>query len=291
MVRRICRYMLLVVLWAMVAVPPIYAQQDRQKNQPKVGVSLSGGGALGYAHLGFLQAMDEAGLKPDCLAGTSMGAIMGVLYAAGYSPRDIMQIVHREHMDGIFRFFRLNFRFNGGLMDTRRIQRILLDYIPHNSFDSLSTRFYCCTSDMNNLQPDYIGHGDQLAQFVMASAALPGILAPVEINNIFYVDGGIHDNLPVVPLIGEGCDIRIGVAIRIEQPHNIKNGRGIWKHAYSYATYANTLANLGKFDDVVIIDPVGYWLTDFDDADELFEIGYRAGREYFKDFDLSNFTR
>ena len=60
MVRRICRYMLLVVLWAMVAVPPIYAQQDCQKNQPKVGVSLSGGGALGYAHLGFLQAMNEA---------------------------------------------------------------------------------------------------------------------------------------------------------------------------------------------------------------------------------------
>ena len=64
----------------------------------KVGVSLAGGAALGYAHLGFLQAMDEAGIKPDCIVGTSMGAIVGMLYAAGNSPEEILQYIKDEEL-------------------------------------------------------------------------------------------------------------------------------------------------------------------------------------------------
>ena len=65
----------------------------------KVGVALSGGAALGYAHLGVLQAMEEAGIRPECVSGTSMGAVMGMMYAAGYKPQEIKEIIKKEHFD------------------------------------------------------------------------------------------------------------------------------------------------------------------------------------------------
>ena len=108
---------------------------------PKVGISLSGGAALGYAHIGFLQAMDEAGIRPDCIAGTSMGAIIGMMYAAGYAPREILQIVRKEHMNRLSGIYHFELRHKGGLMSTRHLQKVLSAYVPHNHFDSLPIRF------------------------------------------------------------------------------------------------------------------------------------------------------
>ncbi len=248
----------------------------------KIGISLSGGAALGYAHIGVLQAIEEAGIRLGCITGTSMGAIMGMMYAAGYKPQEIRKIVKDEKMNHLAVLALPGLHHKGGIVSTERIQRILLQYVPHNSFDRLPTRFYCCTSNMNTLKPVYRGHGDQLVQYVMASAAMPAVFAPVSIQNEYYVDGGIHDNLPIQPLIDEQCDIRIASYLTIEKPGKADNPLTMWLHAYSYCTYATSFRHLSHFNHIITVDPGKYWLNDFKYIDELYEIGYHAAKRYFK---------
>lgn len=248
----------------------------------KTGISLSGGAALGYAHLGFLQAMDEAGIRPDCICGTSMGAVMGMMYAAGYKPQEIKEIVKKEHMDRIGGLFRFNLKHKGGLVSSRHLEKTLRKYIPHDCFDSLPLRFCCCTFDMNRLEAVYRGKGDSLIPYVLASAAMPGVFAPVRLGGAYCVDGGVHDNLPVQPLLDAGCEVRIASFLLIEQPSDDRKVKDIWMHAYSYCTFSTALPRLEKFTDVVSINPGRLWLTDFRKIDELYGIGYRAGKAYFE---------
>lgn len=247
----------------------------------KTGISLSGGAALGYAHIGFLQAMGEAGIKPDCITGTSMGAIMGMMYCAGYSPQKIKQIVKDERMDELVVLARPGLHHNGGLVGTEKIQQVLLKYVPHNSFDSLKIPFYCCTVNMNTLELIYRGKGDQLVQYVMASAAVPAVFAPVTIDGDYYVDGGVSCNLPVQPLLDEACNQRIAVNLRLVKPMNNLKARNIWNRAFMFSIYATSFRTLSMFTDTVEIDPGTCRMYDFNRLDDLYEIGYRAGRKHF----------
>lgn len=256
-------------------------QADFSAEKQKIGISLCGGAALGYAHLGFLQAMDEAGIRPDCIAGTSMGAIMGMMYAAGYKPQEIKEIVKKEHFDRLWGMVSLSLPHRGGLIPMARIRRVLLKYVPHDSFDSLAVRFYCCTFDVKRLQPIYRGKGDSLVQYVCASAAIPTIFSPISINGNPCVDGGVCDNLPVRPLLDEGCDVRIGSHLLLEKPNRPILAETIGLHAISYCVFATAHASLAQLTGVVTIDPGEYWMTDFNKVDELYEIGYQAGKRYF----------
>ena len=247
----------------------------------KIGISLSGGSAMGYAHLGLLQAVEEAGYKPDCVVGTSMGAIMGMMYAAGYKPLEIKKIIKDEKMDSAIRIAFPNVPKPGGFVSTIRIQRILKKYVPDNSFDKLQTKFYCCTSNMETLQAEYHGQGDNLVEYVMASAAMPGVFSPVKVNGVNLVDGGIHDHLPVKPLLDEKCDIRIGSNLLVEKPGKKKLSQ-LWIHAFLYCSFSNYHLTAGQFTDLINIDPGKYWLSDFKAVNELFEIGYNTGKTYFK---------
>lgn len=247
----------------------------------KVGVALSGGAALGYAHLGVLQAMEEAGIRPECVSGTSMGAVMGMMYAAGYKPQEIKEIVKKEHFDRLLGLVPLSVPRRGGLIPMTRIRRVLLKYVPHDSFDSLAIRFYCCTFDVNRLQPVYMGRGDSLVQYVCASAAIPTLFSPIRINGSYCVDGGVCDNLPVRPLLDEGCDVRIGVNLLLEKPGRPMLAETIGLHALSYSIFATSQSSLEQLTGVVTIDPGEYWMTDFNKVDELYEIGYQAGKRYF----------
>ena len=190
------------------------AVQRLNGNGKQLGVALCGGSAFGYAHLGFLQALDEAGVEVDRISGTSMGAIVGMFYAAGYSPREIVNIIKQERMLRKTNIFRLNFKNDGGLADYGRMREIMLKYVPHNSFDSLEIPFYCCVADMNHLKPVYVSTGGKLREFVSASASVPRVFAPVMIDSVYYVDGYIFNNLPVEPLIEAGCDVTIGLYIQ-----------------------------------------------------------------------------
>jgi NTE family protein len=249
----------------------------------KTGVTLGGGGAVGYAHIGVLQAMEEAGVKPDCIVGSSMGSVIAVLYAQGYSPQEIVKMLKKERMNHLGHLYRPHLRRAGGIIDTRRIQRILKKYVPHNSFDSLKTKFYCCAMSMNDLAPRYQCSGGNLAEYVMASVAIPALFAPVEINGVYYFDGGMMDYLPVEPLIKEGCERRIGINIDIERPRKITSPKGLWAHAYTNSCYRTSFKTLPFFTDVISIDPTHFWMHNFKKMDSIYDIGYSTGKRYFSE--------
>lgn len=270
------RLLQVLVVVMMVAVHPVCAQ--------KIGVSLAGGAALGYAHLGLLKAMDEAGIKPDCIVGTSMGAIVGMLYAAGYSPEEILQFIKDEKMDRLTGIVIFGQHRTGGLISTDHIQKVLLKYVPHNNFDSLKYRFYCCSFNVDSLRPVYKGEGDGLVKYVMASSAIPMVFSPVWIDNNPYVDGGIYDNMPIQPLLDEKCDVRIGSLLLIEKPQSKRDIFSLWVRSVVCGPFMTSFLNVEQFTDVVMVDPEEYWLFDFNYVDELFQIGYEAGKEYFSTY-------
>lgn len=257
------------------------ARQQLNGNGTTLGVALCGGSAFGYAHLGFLQALDEAGVRIDRLSGTSMGAIVGMFYAAGYSPRAIVDIIKEERMLKKTRIFRLNFKHDGGLADYDRMRGMMAKYVPHNCFDSLKIPFYCCVADMNHLRPVYVSTGDKLKEYVSASASVPRVFAPVMIDSVYYVDGYIFNNLPVEPLIEAGCNVTIGLYIqrdtvieRIDDPGIIAS------RAFNVNSNLCTLDHVPLCTHGVAIKVGELGKLDFDKIDEFFDYGYRAGKEF-----------
>ena len=156
---------------------------------------LSGGGARGFAHLGVIQALNEAGIYPDVISGTSAGALAGVLYADGYSPEEILKLMNSGS--------RLDFMRPAmpreGLLQINGIIKILKAHLKAKTFEELKIPLYVAATDLNNGKSVYFSEGNLLDP-VIASASIPVLFQPVKINNISYVDGGVLDNLPVYPI-------------------------------------------------------------------------------------------
>lgn len=206
--RKHCFLLLLALI-----LPHAYAQNSPQvTTSTRVAVVLGGGGALGYAHIGVLQALDEAGIRPTYVAGTSMGALVGVLYAAGYSGEELLQIVREYKLTsttGVINLSGKNSR--RGLSNFARVRKMLNEKLPTNSFDSLSIPFACTASDVQSGQLVIRHEGGQLTDWVLASASIPGIFQPQLIDNTYYCDGGLMDNLPVAAIPDSVADIVIAI--------------------------------------------------------------------------------
>ncbi len=170
----------------------------------KTGLVLSGGGARGFAHLGLIQALNEAGIFPDVISGTSAGAIVGVLYADGHTPGEILKLLNSGS--------RLDFMRPAlpreGLLQINGIIKILQSSLRAKTFEELKIKLYVSATDLNNGKSVYFSEGD-LINPVIASASIPVLFQPVVIDKIQYVDGGVMDNLPVKP-IEKQCEKIIG---------------------------------------------------------------------------------
>ena len=196
--KRLLTYLFLFVWVMMVGAQDIKNCAHSSFLTQEFGLVLSGGGALGLAHIGAIKALEEAGIEPAWVAGSSMGAIIGVMYAAGYSADEIMQIVKDERLYKVGRLIRLQSALCNSGMSTHKT--LLHELIPHNSFDSLERRFMVCVTDVERGEPVYRYEGDNLAEYVAASASIPGLFEPVVIDSVRYVDGGVTDNLPAKSL-------------------------------------------------------------------------------------------
>lgn len=278
----------LIVLGIMATNSKTYSQESSSENKnksKKIGIALSGGGALGYAHIGFLQAMEEYKISPEVISGTSMGSIIGVLYSAGYKPIEIFDLVDKENMNSLFNVIKLNKSFGKGFFNHDKLRKLLEKSISHNSFDSLKTRFYCCVTDFNTASYRHISKGGYLREYISASASIPIIYEPVEVEGEQYVDGGLMQNLPVEPLIEEGCDLIIGVDVvsatkRIE----VSGLSNILDRTITLTIMQNTSFWAEKCNYIVKPNLQDYTIMDFDKANELFEIGYQAGLIFFKNY-------
>lgn len=168
---------------------------DKIRKRRQIGLSLSGGGMRGIGHIGAIQALEEHGYKPDAIAGCSAGAIVGALYAAGYTPPQILEIADEHNLFPVTSF-RLR---KTGFIDTRFLSDIFTEYIPHNSFSKLEIPLHVAATNLKTGEIEYIRQG-ALDQALLATSSVPFMFSPILRNEVPYYDGGILDNLPIAPL-------------------------------------------------------------------------------------------
>jgi NTE family protein len=249
--------------------------------QYKIGLVLSGGGARGFAHLGVIQALNEAGIRPDVISGTSAGALAGVLYADGYTPKEILKLMNSGS--------RLDFMRPAlpreGLLQLSGIMKILKNCLRATTFEELKIPLFVSATDINNGKCVYFSTGD-LLDAVIASASIPVLFQPVIINNIHYVDGGVLDNLPVTP-IENNCKFIIGSFVNpvgyIEKISGLVN---IAERTFMLSMSKEIGEKSKKFD--LFIAPLelrNYKILDPEKAEELFSVGYKATKEKLKKID------
>jgi len=248
----------------------------------RIGLVLSGGGARGFAHLGVIEALNEAGIFPDVISGTSAGAIIGVLYADGRAPKEILKIMNGgSRLD----FMRPTLP-REGLLQISGILKILKSSLRAKKFSELKIPLFVAATDLNNGKAVYFSDGD-LFDPVIASASIPVLFQPVKIKDISYVDGGVLDNLPLRPIENK-CRILIGSFVNpVGYLEKISGLINIAERTFMLSMSKEIFEKAKKFD--LFIAPLElrkYKILDPEKANELFKIGYIATKEKLKDINV-----
>ncbi|WP_209389227.1 patatin-like phospholipase family protein [Chryseobacterium sp. RR2-3-20] len=172
--------------------------------KPIIGLTLSGGGMRGIAHIAVLMALEEYNLKPDIISGTSAGSVVAAFYALGKTPDEMLEIVKQTTFFSRS-FLRLS---KNGIFSSKFIMKLFTDYFPENDFRVLKIPVYVAATEMTHGIVDFFSEGELFAP-LLASSSVPFILPPVRIGEKIYVDGGVLDNLPIEPIVDK-CDFLIG---------------------------------------------------------------------------------
>lgn len=168
----------------------------------KVGLALSGGSTYGAAHVGVMQALEENGIRPDMIAGTSAGALVGAAYCAGVPLSEIETLFRTMGWPSLLK---ISIRNNLSIFDTQPMEDFLRKKIGDIEFKDLKLPFVAVACDIHTGEKVVLKSGP-LAPAVRASAAIPGLFSPVEIDGRLLVDGGIVDNLPIEQVYAMGAD-------------------------------------------------------------------------------------
>ena len=252
---------------------------SREKNTYKLGIALSGGGAKGFAHLGALQALNEKGLYPDVISGTSAGAFAGVLYADGYSPEEILSFFQKK----VFSEFAEFTIPQGGFFKSDGFRSFLKKHLRAKTFEELQVPLLVLTTDIEYGESKVFSSGP-LIPAVIASCSVPIVFRPVEINKRFYVDGGLLMNFPV-SIIRRECDKIIGVNVsplmRAEFKSSIKY---IAERSFHYMSVSNTLLDRNLCDYLIESDTLfRYSMFDLDHVEEIYQTGYELTIKFFEE--------
>lgn len=246
--------------------------------QHQLGIVLSGGGSRGLAHAGVLRALAEEGIFPDCVAGTSAGALAGALYASGRSAADTLRFFEDTNP---FRWSRLALRKPGGFIDSEKIESALRRWFPDDRFEALERRLFVTATDLLSGRLEIFASGP-LVRPLLASSSVPFVFTPIEVAGRLFVDGGIINNFPIEPLVGL-CDVILGVyATPLSEPlvADLGSTFAVTQRALEIGMFH---ASKRKFHhaDLVICPPELSRFTTFDlkRHAEIAEIGYRAALE------------
>lgn len=237
------------------------------------GIVLSGGGARGLAHIGVLAALEEHGISPALVSGSSMGAIVGAFYAAGTSIDEMLAIAKNRKL---YKLFNWNFPKRGGMLSLQILLEALQQHIPEDSFKALKKKLFISVSNISAGKHETISKGS-LFQAVIASSSIPIIFEPQIIKGHTYIDGGLFNDLPVEPLVGK-CHTIIASHVNYNGPEpELSSIRAIAERVYRLAIYQHVEKNFNKCD--FIIDPPElreHSIFDFKHIEKLYEIGYRS---------------
>lgn len=282
------------------------AQEHREEDRPSIGVALSGGAALGLAHIGVIRYFEEHHIPIDKIGGTSMGGLIGGLYAAGMDSNEIRAVVksadwnallnpsppfadqpivdkqnwHRTFGDLTLRFgkrFSLPSGLNPGESLSLLLSRSTIGYANISDFDQLPTPFRCVATDLVSGNSVVLAKGS-LPVAMRATMALPGVFTPVKVDNMILVDGGVLQNIPVDAVREMGASIVIAIALEAPdpKPEQFKTLSDVMKQTIALAVANNAERSLQKADLVISVDTKRFSGTDYSRWREIIEAGYRA---------------
>ncbi len=237
-----------------------------------IGLTLSGGGARGIAHLGVIKAFEEHGVSFDIMSGASAGAMLGALYSYGYSVNEILKII----LDlKAFKFISPAMSTKG-LLKMDVIRKFLESYLPENSFNKLKIPLSIATTHIRTGTTKYFEEGD-LIGIICASSCIPVLFQPVTLEGDLYIDGGVLNNLPT-EIIRDRCDILIGSHSNpIDRNFEVKNARFVLERALMLSITRNASESAKLCD--IFIEPEGlepFKVMDLNKAKEIFGLGYKA---------------
>ncbi len=276
--------------------------------QEGLGLALAGGGALGFAHLGVITVLEELGFDPQYVSGTSIGSIVGSLYAAGYTVEELLRIVEEVDWNALFfdtpireyldydakestRRYRFSLRFADGALLGRSglsagqnvvefLDELLEDHADVEDFRDLPRSLAIVATDLVSGEEIVFTSGD-LKSAVRASMAVPGVVSPLYYDGRYLIDGGWVNNLPVDAVVDLGAHTTIAVSL-ITTDRDIEELRDI----FTIADQSNMILrrrilsrNLELADIVIAPDLREYTTTDFGSALELVEVGRQAALE------------
>ncbi len=173
-----------------------------------LGLALGAGGSRGIAHIGFLKALEEAELIPDCICGSSMGSVVGAAYASGMTPWEIWKAVKKLRVLDILS----PAKCRGGLFGTQKMRALLQKYIGDIRFEDVKIPFSCVAVDMRAQKLVEFSQGS-LLDGVVASSSIPAIFHPLELDGKRLIDGGVLERVPVQQVKHMGADIVVAVDV------------------------------------------------------------------------------
>jgi len=284
------------------------AQGVNEEIPPKVGLVLSGGGAKGMAHIGALKVIEEAGVKIDYIGGTSMGAIIGALYASGYSARALDSIFQSTDFTGLiqdnlprsaktfyekedseryaltlpFNKFKISFppAISGGQNIYNELVRLLYHVKDINDFNKLPIPFFCIATDVEKGTEVLLDRG-YLPEAILASGTFPSLFEPAEVNGQILIDGGVLNNYPVREVKRKGADVIIGVDVQhgLRDRESLLSATEILLQINNYRTVGVMEEKSGLTDIYIKPDMDSYSVIDFNLKRSIIENGEKAALE------------
>ena len=275
-------------------------------NRPTIGLVLQGGGALGLAHVGVITWLEEHHIPISYVAGTSMGGLVGGVYATGRNAAELRDVVNSinwdEVMAGQTPFDDLSYRrkedarsypnnlefgirkgiqfpegFNSGQQVSLILDKVALPYSEIKSFNDLPIPFACVATDLVSGRPK-VFHNGSLSFALRSTMSLPGIFTPVRTKDAIYADGGLLQNIPVEVAKKMGADITLAVHLaEAPLPANANlSSFGVLGQSISVMISANELQSMESADLLISVPLQKYNALDFDKADEIIKLGYEA---------------
>ncbi len=296
------------VLCALLQLSMTFGQTAQETEKPlKVGLVLSGGGAKGMAHIGALKVIEASGVQVDYVGGTSMGAIVGALYAAGYSAAQLDSIFRVVDFSGLiqdnlprsaktfyekedseryaltlpFDKYKVSIpqAFSGGQNVYNELVRLLYHVKDVSDFNELPIPFVCMATNVETGKEVLLDKG-YLPQIVMASAALPSLFEPATIEGQTLIDGGIVNNYPIDEVVAMGADVIIGSDVQhgLSSKEELLSATEILQQVNNYRTVEDMKEKSVRTDIYIKPDIASYSLIDFQLYDQIVAEGEKAAR-------------
>ncbi|PVW14103.1 patatin-like phospholipase family protein [Marixanthomonas spongiae] len=282
--------------------------QNKEQEDLKVGLVLSGGGAKGLAHIGALKVIEEAGIRVDYIGGTSMGAIIGALYASGYSAKQLDSIFNQVEFNSLIQddiprssktfyekdesekyaislpFDDFKVGFPSGLSKGQNVYNLLSKLTLHVSdiedFSKLPIPFFCVATDVETGKEVILDKG-YLPRAITASGALPSLFSPVVINDTVLVDGGVVNNYPVDEVRNKGVDVVIGVDVQdsLKTRKKLKSAFDVLVQINNYRTIEDMAKKSKRTDIYINPDIKDFSVVSFNEGKKIIEAGEEEANE------------